>query len=222
MRKFLKLFLLSFIIVLVSGCRLVYIEKESIDDITNMLGEKTNLKSVSVDGYSYYLPQGVIIKDNKTLNSELYYNGNRMYLYVDLVSYYHEAENTYEVSKNSYYSKKIDRKGKTGYLEINEIENKYFIEYVYNYSKIEGYVLKEDLKKTLTIMSYILNSVKYKDTVIEAFVGEDYFKYKEETFNIFKANGNDNNNYLDIIEQYDTNRKDIKDEDTLEIENGVE
>ena len=71
-------------------------------------------------------------------------------------------------------------------------------------------------------MSYILNSVKYKDTVIEAFVGEDYFKYKEETFNIFKANGNDNNNYLDIIEQYDTNRKDIKDEDTLEIENGVE
>ena len=217
MRKFSKLFLLFVFVILLSGCTVVKINSQSIEDIINLLGEKTNLKTISVDGYSYFLPQGVDLKENSTLNSILYYKGYKMYLYVDLVSYYHKVDNTYIVSEGSYYSKKIDRKEKNGYLEINELENKYFIEFVYNYSKIEGYVKKEDLKDVLTQMAYILNSVKFNDKVLASLIGEDKLSYKEETFNIFKANGSDSSNYLEVVEKYDESRKNIKDEDRLEL-----
>jgi len=219
MRKFSKLFLLFVLAILLSGCTIVKINSQSIEDIIALLGEKTNLKTISVDGYSYFLPQGVDLKENSTLNSILYYKGYKIYLYVDLVSYYHKVDNTYEVSKGSYYSKKIDKDGKNGYLEINELENKYFIEFVYNYSKIEGYVKKEDLKEVLTQMAYILNSIKFNDKVLASLVGEDLLSYKEETFNIFKANGNDSSNYVEVVEKYDESRKDIKDEDRLELNN---
>ena len=219
MRKFSKLFLLFVLAILLSGCTVVKINSQSIEDIIALLGEKTNLKTISVDGYSYFLPQGVDLKENSTLNSILYYKGYKIYLYVDLVSYYHKVDNTYEVSKGSYYSKKIDKDGKNGYLEINELENKYFIEFVYNYSKIEGYVKKEDLKEVLTQMAYILNSIKFNDKVLASLVGEDLLSYKEETFNIFKANGNDSSNYVEVVEKYDESRKDIKDEDRLELNN---
>ena len=211
------------IILLLSGCSIVYIEKQSIDEILNtILSEKTKLKSVSLEGYSYYLPQGVNLKTNRSLNSTLYYNHRKMYLYVDLVSYYHKVENTYQENNNSYYSKKLDINDKTGYLEINELENEYFIEFVFNYSKMEAYVKKEDLNKTLTVMAYILRSVKFNKATIESLIGEKLLNYKEESFNIFKANGNDNSNFLDIAEEYDDGRINSKNEDTLDIEENLE
>ena len=112
MRKFLKLFLLSFIIVLLSGCTIVKINDQSIEDIINLLDKNTKLTTISVDGYSYFLPQGVNLKENNKANSVLYYNESKIYLYVDLVSYYHKVENTYEISNSSYYSNKIDKNGK--------------------------------------------------------------------------------------------------------------
>ena len=196
MHKFLKLFLLSTLIVLLSGCSLVYIDSESIDDIVNLLGKKTNLKNVSLEGYSYFLPQGVNLKESIKANSVLYYNGYKMYLYADYLSYYHKVENKYNVSQNSYYS----------------INNKYFIEFMYNYCKIEGYVEKENLNKTLTNMAYILNSVKYNDKVLKSLIGEHYLNYNSETFNIYKANGSESSNYLDIAEQYDQGRKEAREE----------
>lgn len=217
MHKLRKILCLSFIILLLGGCSIVYIEKESIDDIVKLLETDTKLKTISLDGYSYYLPQGVNLKESQNLNSILYYNGNKMYLYVDMVSYYHKQENTYKENSKSYYSKKLSFKGKEGYLEINELENKYFIEFMYNYSKIEGYTNKKDLNKTLTNMVYILNSVRYKDKVIESLIGEAAFNYKEEQYNIYKTTGSENNEYLDIIEGYDDGRKDSKDEDVLEL-----
>ena len=222
MRKLIKLLCMSFIILLLSGCSLVYINKQSMDDIISILGNDTKLKSISIEGYSYYLPQGVNLKESRALNSVLYYNSSKMYLYVDLVSYYHKIENTYKVSNSSFYSKKIDINGKSGYLEINELEDKYFIAFMYNYSKIEGYVKKDDLNKTLTQMAYILNSIKFNDAVLASLIGEDKINYNGETFNIFKANGNEGTNYLDVIDQYDTNRKNSKDEDVLELNENIE
>lgn len=222
MHKFLKLFLLSTLIVLLSGCSLVYIDSESIDDIVNLLGKKTNLKNVSLEGYSYFLPQGVNLKESIKANSVLYYNGYKMYLYADYLSYYHKVENKYNVSQNSYYSKKFTKNNIDGYLEINEINNKYFIEFMYNYCKIEGYVEKENLNKTLTNMAYILNSVKYNDKVLKSLIGEHYLNYNSETFNIYKANGSESSNYLDIAEQYDQGRKEAREEDILDIGENVE
>ena len=81
---------------------------------------------------------------------------------------------------------------------------------------------EKDIKKTLTQMAYILNSIKFKDNVLESLVGEDLLNYKEENFNIFKANGNNTSNYIEVVEKYDENRKNIKDEDRLEIIDDVE
>lgn len=220
-RFFKYLFCLA-IILLLSGCSVVYINKQSIDEIVDsILSSETKLKTVSLEGYSYYLPHGVNLKSSRNLNSVLYYNHNKMYLYVDLVSYYHKVENTY-IENSAYYSKKIDINGKSGYLEITEMENQYFIEFMYNYSKIEAYVKKEDINKNITVMAYILNSIKFNDSILNSIVGEGSINYNEETFNIFKSNGNDGSNFLDIIEQYDDGRMNSKDEDVLDLEEDVE
>ena len=215
------LFCLS-IILLLSGCSIVYINKQSVDEIVNsILSKNTKLKSFALEGYSYYLPQGVNLKSSRNLNSVLYYNHNKMYLYVDLVSYYHKVENTY-IENNSYYSKKLDINGKSGYLEINQLENDYFIEFMYNYSKIEAYVKKDDINKTVTVMAYILNSIKFNDSILNSLVGEGSINYNEETFNIFKSSGNDTGDFLDVIRQYDDGRMNSKDEDVLDIDEDLE
>ena len=62
--------LFAAIILLLSGCSIVYINRQSIDEIVyDILKEDTKLKTVSLEGYSYYLPQGVNLKNNSFLNS---------------------------------------------------------------------------------------------------------------------------------------------------------
>ena len=218
-----QIFTLAFIILLLSGCSLVYVNKQSIDEILDsILSIETNLKTESFDGYSYYLPHGVNLKAGRNSNSVLYSNHNKMYLYVDLVSYYHKVNNTYQENSDAYYSRKIDINGKQGYLEINEIDNKYYIDYMYNYGKIEAYVPKQDLNKTLTNMSYILKSIQFKDSILDFLIGKSSLNYNEEKYNIYKVNGNDKSNFLQALEQYDVGRLDSKDEDILEIDKTME
>lgn len=214
---------ISFIVLLLSGCSIVSIESEQIPNIVNdILGKSTNLKSVSLEGYSYYLPQNVSLKSSQKSNSVLYYNHNKMYLYVDLVSYYNKTENTYSINNNSYYSDKINLNGKSGYLEISELENKYFVEFMYNYSKFEAYVSKDDLNKTITQMAYILRSIKFQDKILDSLIGEASLNYTSEQFNIYKTNGTEKSDYLEYVEEHDDGRKNSKDEDILEIDENFE
>lgn len=217
-----KLLCLSCMILLLSGCSIVYVDKQPIDEIVDsVITKKTNLKSVSLEGYSYYLPQGVHLSRNDRENSILYYNHKKMYLYVDLISYYHKVSRDYIKNTSAYYSLPIDKNGKHGYIEITQISTNYFIEFMYHYSKMEAYVSKEDINKTITQMAYILNSVKFNDSVIESLIGENLLNYSEEQFNIFKPNGKQSD-YLDYIEQYDDGRSNSKDEDTLKLEGSIE
>ena len=217
-----KLLCLSAMILLLSGCSVVYINEQSIDEIvSSIISEETNLKSVSLEGYSYFLPQGVSLNRSENENSVLYYNHKKMYLYVDLISYYHKVDSNYVKNYDAYYSLPINNNGKKGYLEITQISTNYFIEFMYHYSKIEAYVSEQDINKTITVMAYILNSVDFNDSVIESLVGDNLLNYSEEQFNIFKPNG-EQSDYLDFIEQYDDGRSDSKDEDVLELEGNVE
>ncbi len=218
-----KLFVIFSLILLFSGCSVVHINEQSYEEIVNdVLKEDFNIKNVSFSGYSYYLPKGVLLKKNHSLNSVLYYNHKKMYLYVDLLSYYHKVKNDYETSKDNYYSLKIDQNGKQGYLEITKISTKYFVEFMYNYAKVEAYVEEEDLKKTITQIAYILNSIRYQDTVLSTLIGDNSLDYNEENFNIFKAT-REEGSFLDYEEQ-DRSQGDekIKDENKLEIEDKVE
>ena len=187
-----KLFVIFSLILLFSGCSVVHINEQSYEEIVNdVLKEDFNIKNVSFSGYSYYLPKGVLLKKNHSLNSVLYYNHKKMYLYVDLLSYYHKVKNDYETSKDNYYSLKIDQNGKQGYLEITQI-------------------------------AYILNSIRYQDTVLSTLIGDNSLDYNEENFNIFKAT-REEGSFLDYEEQ-DRSQGDekIKDENKLEIEDKVE
>ena len=209
-------------ILLLSGCSVVYIDKQSIDEIVySIISNDTNLKSVSLEGYSYFLPQGVSLNRNQKENSILYYNHKKMYLYVDLISYYHKVDSNYTKNQDAYYSLPIDYNGNKGYLEITQISTNYFIEFMYHYSKMEAYVSEQDLKKTITVMAYILNSIEFNDSVIESLVGENLLNYSEEQFNIFQPNG-EQSDYLDYVEQYDDGRMNSKDEDILELEGNIE
>ena len=219
MKKILMILSLAF---LVSGCSMVTIEDQSFDEILHsVIQEDFQLENVSLEGYSYYLPKGVLLKRSSSLNSELYYNHRKMYLYVDVYSYYHKVDFTYEVNPDSYYSQAIDLYGKKGYLEITQISTNYFVEFMYNYAKVEAYVDEEDLKKTVTQMAYILNSVDFKDTILDTLIGENELDYNEENFNIFKPT-REEGDFLDYEEQYDNGEDQIIDEDNIDLELGTE
>ena len=69
---------------------------------------------------------------------------------------------------------------------------------------------------------YILKTLKFNDVIIESLIGENQIEYKEETFDFFKSDSNDDE-YLNIKENddYDAiNKNDgtLVDEDEIEVE----
>ena len=180
-----KLAILLLGIFLFTGCTVVRIDTKSIDNIISVVLSKNNtLYNRIGKGYKYYVPRGVTYIDTNDLNDTLYSDGNYYYLYIDAVSYYHKKTVEYEENDLAYYSKKIDGK-KQGYLEINKVDDKYHIEFVYNYANIEAIVSKNDIEKVVLDSSYILSTVKFNDNIIELMLKDDYFTNKEEKYEKF-------------------------------------
>ena len=124
-------------------------------------------------------------------------------MYVDAISYYYQKEFTYEEKEDIYYSRAIEKNGKKGYLEIEELENdKYFVQFMYNYAKIEAMVDKNSINEVVLNASYILSTIKFNDNVIALNLTEDYFTNQEEVYDIFKTDkDNDNYNKLETAEE---------------------
>lgn len=207
--------LLSIVILFTTGCAVKKLD--NYDFPTNMdyiLSKKNKLYNVYYDGYKYYLPKGVnfISKDDYNALLKDQYN-NKYYLYVDLISYYHKIENDYDINDESYYSKKIEYNKKNGYIQIDQYGNKFFIQFLYNYVKIESYVDKNNLSKSINNMCYILRSFKFNDSVIESLIGDKALDYKEEEYSLFKPDSS-KESYLDVVERNETDayKKDLEDE----------
>lgn len=194
--------LLSIVVVLTTGCSVYKLDNTNISkNIKILLSHKTNLHNVNYDGYRYYLPKGVSFVNKDSYNALLKdMNNNRYYMYVDVISYYHKKENDYEINNDSHYSQRLDYNNKTGYVQIDEIDDKYFIQFVYNYVKIEAYVSKKDLTDSITNICYILRSVKFNDSVIESLIGENALDYQEEDFSLFKADSS-KESYMEVIKR---------------------
>ena len=140
--------------------------------------------------------------DTNQYNEVLYSNGNYYYLYIDIISYYYGVTKEYEVNKDAYYSKKININGKIGYLEINKQENnRYFVEFMYNYSKIEALCDYEDINDIVLNSSYILSTIKFNDKVIKT-VLDDEFLVSEEKYDIFSSK-KDTGDFLKLEEEVD-------------------
>lgn len=197
MKKIAIILLLFF----VTGCTMVRIDTSSIDTITNVVLSKDNkLFNRIGKGYKYYVPRGVNYIDNNDYNDKLYANGNYYYLYIDTISFYHSVDSKYTVNNNAYYSKELDINNKKGYLEINKIDDKYLIEFMYNYAKIEAFVDYESINDVVLNSSYILSTIKFNSNVIELMLDTDYFINKEEQYDIFTSKKT-TNKFLEYSEE---------------------
>ena len=155
---------LLFSMLLVSGCSIIKVSNDSVSDIfETVLFVKNNLSNTFMDGYKFYLPQGVKVVDKNDYNIKIKDNSAYYYLYIDTIAYHYKTNNTYMVNDNHFYSSKIEHDGINGYVDIKEVNDKYFIVLMYNYAKIESYVDKSDFDKTLTNMCYILSTIKFND-----------------------------------------------------------
>ena len=215
MRKL--IIVLSMGLILFTGCSIKELdEKEFKNNIDVLLKEDINTFNVSYNGYKFYIPSGLKFEEkvdnNIVLNDEF---NNKYYLYIDLVGYYHKNKYDYKVNKDAYYSAVLNYNNKQGYIEINELDNSYFVTFVFNYCKIESFINKDNLVDSINNMCYILRSFSYNKTVLESLVGENVLNYKEEPFKLFEEEKAED--FLDVVSKYDPGYKKARDQEKLEI-----
>ena len=216
--KKIKIIILILIVFVVTGCSISTLDKDDFEaNIDIILSGKNKVYNVYFEGYKYYVPTGVSFIDKEEYNAILKdYHNNNYYLYVDVISYYNKEKETYTESSKAYYSSVLEY-DKSGYIQIDEIDNKYLIQYIYNYSKMEAYVSKDDLVETINNMSYILRSIKYNRKVINSLIGSNSLNYKEETYSLFNKKV-DQEDFLDVVyENEDESYKKAVDEEKIDI-----
>ncbi len=203
-----KKILIIICLLFITGCS--DIRKQSYDDIINNIATRANKDNVYRTGYSYYLPRGMQVADSTLYNEAITDARYKYYLYVDIVSYYKKVTKDYSVNDNALVSKKLDYDGKFGYVEVNLLKNdKYLVEIMYNYAKIEVIVDKSNLNEAMLSIINILKSVEYNDSIIANLMGDDVLNFSEEEFNIFNTKGSESN-YLTVD-------KDAKNEEDTKI-----
>ena len=208
-----KIILIIIILVFTAGC--TNINKLSYDDIVNNITTISTKDNIYRTGYSYYLPRGMKVADSTLYNEVIEDANSKYYLYVDVVSFYKKITKEYEINNNAIYSSKINYNDKFGYVEVNLLKNdKYLVEIMYNYAKIEVIVDKSKCKEAMLSIINILKSVEYNDSIIANLMGDDILNFSEEEFNIFNTKGSESN-YLTIDNNYKEEEEKIPDPDLI-------
>ena len=199
-----KVLLFLFAILCLTGCQVTNISTDNyINNINTIIKRDKKYTNKNAIGYQYFVPNGVTVTEVNDYNQTLLSNGDIYYLYADVVSYYHLVVNKYTKNEDAYISEKLETDGKYGYLEVNKVKDKYYIEMMFNYAKIESIVSKTHLKDALNNIAYILSSVKYNTDIIENLLGDEKYNLSEsETYNIFKTKKTTNDNFLKYDDEY--------------------
>ena len=209
-------------VLLLTGCNIVRLDISNIENtVETIIHTNSSLYNVHFDGYRYYLPRNFRLINRDGFNMLLLdrYN-NRFFMYVDVVSYYHEIIKEFEENEDAYFSRGFRTEYGFGYLEINEVDGKYFIEAMFNYTKIEVFVQREHLSESVAGIFTILNSVRFNRIILESIIGDNVLDYSEETFDIFETRrrGSSVEDFLRYIEEfdrfYDQNNQ-LPDEDSI-------
>ena len=211
--------LLSGVLLFFTGCSVKKLDSKSIDkNIDILLSENVSITNTSFDGYKYFVPRGL-----KFLNKEEY-NAvfkdrfeNKYYLFVDVIGYYHKTANTYLVNSDAYYSSLLTFDDKDGYLEIDKVDDKYYIQYVFNYGRMQALVDFDDLVMVVNNMSYVLRSITYNDEILNSLVGENILSYAEENFSLFETEATQED-FLDVVEKSEVGDKEAQDQEKLELD----
>lgn len=219
-----KIISLTLLLLIITGCSVNKVKDDSFDNIVNsILYQDTNLSNISFDGYKLYLPRNTIVIEKREYNLEIKDKKNTYYLYISPVEYYYKTKVEHKEDKNLFYSKNLNYKNNIGYIDIIEVDNKYFVEVVYNYAKIETIVSKSSLNDAFLNICCILSTIKFNDNVINYKLSNSGFDLSTEEFSIFKSKKNDDN-FLKYVEEYDkydnnSNSK-AKDDDVIETDEG--
>ena len=192
-----KIVVLLGILLIITGC--TNIKNEDYNSIIQRVVEsRFNITNEYRTGYKYYIPNSMSSVDSKDYNEVLATSNYKYYLYVDVVSYYNRILNDYQIDNNAFFSTKITFEDKFGYLEVNKQQNnKYLVEIMYNYAKIEVMVEECDLKQAIANSIIILSSIEYNNEILESIIGDNVLEFNEETFNIFQTKKKESN-YLDV------------------------
>ena len=223
MKKWLITLLIS--ICFLTGCSITKISNSSVSDIFNtILYVDNNLSNTHMEGYSLYLPRGVTVIDKTDYNLKIKDNNYYYYLYIDTIAYHYKVENSFVENSGHFYSQRIAHDGKIGYIDVKEVDNKYFIVVMYNYAKLEAYVPKNGFNNAMMSICSILSSIKYNDSVISENIGDNKHITQEERFNIFDSNI-ENDNFLKYESEYgtyDENNSITDDTDIIDIDETIE
>lgn len=200
-----KIALCILMVLLLTGCTIVRINTNNIDTIIDVILTKdNNLYNRVGRGYKYYIPRGVTYMDTDETNDKLYSKGNYYYLYVDVISYYQKISMNYNENSDIYYSRKLSKDdgfAYDGYLQITEKDDLYYIEFVYNYAKIESIVCKDDLNDAVLKSAYILSTIQFNDDVIELMIDSEKLNNREEKYEVFKNKKDEGSSELQVYEQ---------------------
>lgn len=200
MRKKLIILILPFIL---SGCMMIQDSDRNYDTlISNIISSNSTLTNTQMLGYKYYLPVGVRQVKKDDFNEELSIKGTRAYLYVDLISYYYQKQDNYEIPlEGNYYSQKFEYQDKKGSISLNkEANDEIYLEIIYNYAKIELYTKEDNLTDMVLKSMVILSSMEYNDIAIENLMNSSYFASKEEIYNIENPEGSEST-FLESLEE---------------------
>ena len=203
--------------LMLTGCTAVRIDTQNIDNMVSVILSKDNdLYNHVGKGYKNYVPRGVTYIDTNEFNEKLYSNGNYYYLYVDAVSYLNQVDYKYEENSENIYSTSISNGEYFGYVEINLTENdKYLVEIMYNYAKIEVIVDEGDINRAMLSAISILKSIVYNDSIITNLLEDNVLDFAEEEFDIFNNNSNDDD-YIDVgTDDFQPIEEEIPDSDLL-------
>ena len=209
-----KIVLLFIMLLLVSSC--ANIKSLNYDEIiSSVVTSKYNIINQNKTGYKYYIPSGMSSISSTDYNEIISSANYNYYLYVDVVSYYNRVIMEYNHDDNAYLSVPINYEDKYGYLEVNKQSNdKYLIEIMYNYAKIEVMVDEIDLKSAITNSMIILSSINYNNEILASIIGNNVLEVNEESFNIFQVKKKDRNS-LDVYEEEIKKIKKDKDPDLI-------
>ncbi len=207
-----KIILLCTFVIFLAG--VTSINTSSIDSILNeTLSSTLKITNTQRNGYSYYLPRGLILKNTKSFNEKLEDDLYQYYLYVDVVSYNNKTKFKYTLNNKAYFSSSLENNGKFGYVEINNYKNnQYLIEIMYNYAKIEVVVYEKDIKNVLANAMTIISSISYNDNIIINYLASSSFEGNEEVFNIFEIVGR--KDFLQVTDE-ETQEEEIRDPDFI-------
>lgn len=214
-----KIILLVLSILLLTGCVRTDLNVEEYDKLVLNVFENNVLYTNEVgSGYKFYIPKGIRMIENDHNNQVFVGVDTKIYMYVDITSYYYKNSLNYSAIGESFYFKELQNDGKTGFIQLVKTEDdEYFVKIVYNYAKIECYTSGYNLNKIITLSTILLNSVEYNDVIIKNLLDDNSNSGREITYNIDKPENADSDfsQYLEEFiteEEADTSGEKLPDE----------